>query len=90
MTVNDIIRLSANFTADAARIVAGAATGAGVTVATLDRKARFAICSANRCGYFNATQGRCLHPSCGCFCKAKTWFTMLDCPMNLWKKQTTK
>lgn len=82
-----LIRLAVNAATDAARIVAGAALGAGVTVDTLDRKARFAICSANRCSFFDASQGRCLHPDCGCFCAAKSWFTILDCPMGLWKKQ---
>lgn len=84
MRATDIPKLMANIARDMSQVAAGAA--AGKELVSSDRQARLETCRSNKCGFYSMPQGRCLHPDCGCFCAAKSWFNMLNCPLGFWKK----
>ena len=89
MRISDIPRLAENLARDTRQVLAGAAAGNPVLLPATGRQARLAICQANTCGFYSASYGRCLHPDCGCYCAAKSWFHSLHCPAGLWQNQTT-
>lgn len=63
--------------------VASLADGKPLTVGDAEKTRRRAACDACE-AYYDAEAGRCLHPACGCFLRAKTWLTSQRCPAGEW------
>lgn len=75
-------RMAVGLVKAAARTVAAAVRGERVIADESESARRHAVCRANRCGLYRASDDRCA--SCGCWMRAKPWIQALTCPRGWW------
>lgn len=81
----NILQLGRNAASALNRVAVALVKGKPVFTPEEMVRKRLKTCAFNECGYFRSNPAmRCVHPSCGCFLKAKTKLETEHCPVHLW------